>query len=331
MSEIHNGYQDRAELKQGDWEARKRTVRHAIAMLVLALFMMAPSETKAETCSANMSNMNFGNINVVAGTAVDTAATLTVTCSGFSGANTVCVNFGVGQSGDATSRTMVGPAGATVRYDLYTDAARTDVWGSWVTGYRSPGIEVSAGNGTFNYPVYGRFFASQQSAAWGAYSSTFTVDPVVEYKNAGGNCPKPGSSQTSSSFTVSAYVLPSCKVSASNMNFGSSGIIAANVDATATLTLTCSNGAPYTVSLSNGNTGTSPILRKMVNGANSITYGLYRDAARSAQWGSTIGTNTASGTGNGSLQTMTVYGRVQPQNTPAPGTYTDTIVVTITY
>jgi spore coat protein U-like protein len=62
-----------------------------------------------------------------------------------------------------------------------------------------------------------------------------------------------------------------------------------------------------------------------------VTYGLYRDAARSLAWGATTGVNTASGTGTGTTQTLTVYGRVAPQTTPKAGTYTDTIVATVTY
>jgi spore coat protein U-like protein len=38
------------------------------------------------------------------------------------------------------------------------------------------------------------------------------------------------------------------------------------------------------------------------------------------------------GTGTGATQpAVTVYGRVPPQTTPAIGTYTDTVVVTVTY
>jgi spore coat protein U-like protein len=48
-------------------------------------------------------------------------------------------------------------------------------------------------------------------------------------------------------------------------------------------------------------------------------------------WGSTVGTNTESGTGTGSTQSLTVYGRVASQTTPNPGTYSDTIVVTVAY
>jgi spore coat protein U-like protein len=37
------------------------------------------------------------------------------------------------------------------------------------------------------------------------------------------------------------------------------------------------------------------------------------------------------GTGSGLPQTFTVYGRVPTQNTPAPGSYSDTVVLTISY
>jgi spore coat protein U-like protein len=69
----------------------------------------------------------------------------------------------------------------------------------------------------------------------------------------------------------------------------------------------------------------------MTQGTAFVLYGLYRDAARSQAFGNTIGTNTAAGTGTGLSQTLTVYGRVAPQATPAPGTYADTITATLTY
>jgi spore coat protein U-like protein len=38
-----------------------------------------------------------------------------------------------------------------------------------------------------------------------------------------------------------------------------------------------------------------------------------------------------SGTGSGSGQALTVYGRVGSQTTPSPGAYSDSVVVTVTY
>ena len=41
--------------------------------------------------------------------------------------------------------------------------------------------------------------------------------------------------------------------------------------------------------------------------------------------------NTMAGTGSGLAQIFSVYGRVPAQNTPSPGTYSDTVVLTISY
>jgi spore coat protein U-like protein len=69
----------------------------------------------------------------------------------------------------------------------------------------------------------------------------------------------------------------------------------------------------------------------MIKAAEFVISGLYRDAARSLPFGNTIGTNTLSGVGSDQTQSVPVYGRVPPQTTPTPGTYTDTVVATITY
>jgi spore coat protein U-like protein len=66
-------------------------------------------------------------------------------------------------------------------------------------------------------------------------------------------------------------------------------------------------------------------------GTEVINYSLYSDSGRTTNWGNTVGTDTVAATGNGSAQAYTVYGRIPPQTTPAPGTYTDTITVTVTY
>jgi spore coat protein U-like protein len=134
-------------------------------------------------------------------------------------------------------------------------------------------------------------------------------------------------------FNVQMTIAASCIInSASTLNFGSSGVIAANVDQTSTLQVQCTNTTPYTISLDAGTgTGATVAARKMTNGANTITYSLYSDAGRTTVWGNTIGTNTVAGTGNGASQPYTVYGRVPPQTTPAAALYTDTITVTVTY
>jgi len=301
---------------------------------VAVLLSAVTAGAQAQTCTVSMPAMAFGNVNVLAGAAVDTTATLTVTCSGGTGGGQrICISIGAGSANDATSRQMTGPSSNKARFDLYSNAGRTTLWGSWQTGYDTAGVQLDvAKNSTTNVTVYGRFFASQQTLLAGSYSSTFTANPFIQYANKGGaSCPTGGFS-ASTSTSATATVLSSCNVSATTVNFGSQGILSSNKDAQGTLTVQCSSTLPYTVSLDGGSSSaTDPTLRKMTFSGSNITYGLYQDAARSLPWGNTVGVNTTSGTGTGLSQAQTVYGRVAAQTTPKPGTYSDSIVVTVGY
>jgi spore coat protein U-like protein len=131
---------------------------------------------------------------------------------------------------------------------------------------------------------------------------------------------------------VTATVSSNCTIGATAISFGSQGILSSNKDAQGTLSVQCTTNLPYAVSLDGGTSGaTNPTQRKMTFSTSNVIYGIYQDAARSLPWGSTSGVNTVSGTGTGLTQTLTVYGRVAPQTTPSPGTYSDTIVATVTY
>jgi spore coat protein U-like protein len=135
-------------------------------------------------------------------------------------------------------------------------------------------------------------------------------------------------------FNVQIIIASECKVqSTATLNFGSDGVLDANNDATTTLGIQCTQNTAYTVGLSAGvGSGATVAARKMTgSGVPTVTYSLYRDAGRTLVWGTTIGTDTVAGTGNGAVQSVTVYGRVPPQTTPPPDTYVDTITATVTY
>jgi len=320
-----------------------RRIRLQLAPLLgaflLALWfggIVAPDDAKAGAvvCSITSSNLAFGTVDVLPGTAMDATATMTVACVGGGGnGHRLCVSFGSGANFSGTQRQLSGPSGAVLNYQLYKDAARTTIWGSYQTGFAGTGLQLDVAQGaTTNITVYARIAASQQSATVGSYSTSFAAEPFLHYDDLPtGNCPM-GVHSDSASMTVTATVIPTCTVSASNMSFPASTLITANVDATSTISPRCNNGVPYTVSLGGGNSGaTNPALRKMSKGAEQITYGLYRDASRSLPWGSTVGTNTVGGTATGSTQTIPVYGRVPPQTTGSPGSYSDSIVVSVDY
>lgn len=132
----------------------------------------------------------------------------------------------------------------------------------------------------------------------------------------------------SSSFDVTVQVASTCSISASNLTF--SGITTgttSNTDATSSITVNCSTGTPYTIALGNGNNYSGG--RRMTNGTTNINYYLYSDSGRSTQW-NTI--TTQAGTGSGSDQSYTVYGRIPSgQSVLYTGAYTDTVIATVTY
>ena len=133
---------------------------------------------------------------------------------------------------------------------------------------------------------------------------------------------------------VQVTITATCLInSASTLNFGNSiGVLSANVDQQSAIQITCTNSTPYTIGLNAGaGTGATVATRKLTSGANTVNYTLYSNSGRTTVWGNTISTDTVAGTGNGSAQNYTVYGRIPAQTTPAPGSYTDTITVTVTY
>jgi spore coat protein U-like protein len=139
-------------------------------------------------------------------------------------------------------------------------------------------------------------------------------------------------------FQVQATIVSSCQVTGTTLNFGNTiDALAAAVplDATSTLTVTCSNTTPYTVALNAGvNAGGASNFstRKMKSGSNTLGYQLYTDTGRSTVWGDgTASSSTSAGTGTGSAQTLTIYGRLPSLANAVPGAYTDTVTVTVTY
>ncbi len=147
--------------------------------------------------------------------------------------------------------------------------------------------------------------------------------------------PGAASAQTSTSqLKVTLSVQSECKLtSTSDLAFGTTGVIQAAISATGTIGVQCTNTTPYNIGLNAGSgTGATVAARKMTSGSGStILYDIYRDSARTLVWGDTVASNTLAGTGTGAVQTLTVYGRVPIQNTPAAGTYSDTVTVTVTY
>ena len=145
--------------------------------------------------------------------------------------------------------------------------------------------------------------------------------------------------QQTANLSVTATVSANCTIATGAVAFGTYDPISthalANLDGTGSVSVTCTSGAATTVTLGQGanagggSTDAAPV-RRMNAGSNYLSSSLFSDAGRSTVWGNTAGTGVAH-TGTGATTAITVYGRVgSGQNVPA-GSYSDTVVATVTF
>jgi spore coat protein U-like protein len=318
--------------------------RWAIAAALCLGLTVAADPASAQSCNFTVSSLDFGSINLAANTPFTITSTYSASCSGTPNTTVrTCPNVDVGSGGSTTgSPRFLLNGGSQLGFNLYQDSAHSSVWGSNLWGfagsYPSPTIDVAldgSGSGIASQTVFGQISAGQPTLPAGLYASSFAgIQTSIAYAySTVGTCATIGTTHaTTAPFTVTATNATNCSVSASTVNFGSAGVLGAALDATGTVTITCTNAAPYTVALDGGLSGaTNPAQRKLSQAAATITYGLYQDPGRATPWGNSVGVNTMAATGSGLPQTLTVYGRVPAQNTPAPGSYSDTVVLTISY
>jgi spore coat protein U-like protein len=135
---------------------------------------------------------------------------------------------------------------------------------------------------------------------------------------------------STAAFAVTVTVQASCQITATALGFTT--YTGALDVATSAVTLICTDTTTYNVGLSAGSTpGATVGTRQMASGPSRLAYALYSDAGRTVNWGNTVGTDTVAGTGNGNSQVLTVYGRVAAGQLVKPGTYSDTVIATVTY
>jgi spore coat protein U-like protein len=314
----------------------------------------------ALSCSFAMTDLDFGDIDPTLNQNIDTTGTLTISCNGIGTTQQiricahVCQGSG-GMNGSASIRNML--SGSTqLQFNIYRNDISTGVWGARGTpgnflcgsGWGSLSLNHaitsppdSLGNYNATVTAYGRVFAGQTTLPAGTYTSTFTGTTqgpnraaAVYQIFASQNCGSITSNPTNFPFTATATVVPTCRVSATDLDFGTQTLLSDDVDATSTVSVTCTSGQSYALSLNEG-TGsggtTTTRLMTHTSSAETVPYQMYSDAARTQNWGNSA-TNDVEGTGTGSAIGHTVYGRVPAQATaPDAGSYIDTVTVTVTY
>jgi spore coat protein U-like protein len=331
--------------------ARGRARRLPGGLLALAgLLVLLAGPARAQSCFVNgAAGLDFGAVTAAANT--DAQSSLNFQCqSGNRGTShnfRLCVFVGAGLPAGIAPRRMTNFNGALMDYDLYSDPARTLLIGPQGGNFPLYSLVVSV-PGSFSsvagaVPLYGRVPAGQSLPAVFPYLS-LPAGSVLRYSYGIANSVPsaedcrdgvPGLQGGTGSVPFSwsgvrATFDNACRVVvATDLDFGSAGLLAGNRDQTSTIQLQCPSGTAWRVGLDNG-VNALGTTRRMASGGSRIAYELYRNAARTQRWGSAADSDV-DGTGNNAVQALTVYGRVPAQAAPAPGSYADTVTVTLTY
>jgi len=146
-------------------------------------------------------------------------------------------------------------------------------------------------------------------------------------------------SSVDANLDVSADVSANCSISTAPLAFGAYDPAitnaAAPLDGTGTVTVTCTNGAAVSITLDQGanpealSSDDTP-LRQMTDGTQFLAYSLYQDSGHLTVWGNSL-TSDLGHNGDGAANDLTVYGRIPAGQNVAAGSFTDTVLATVTF
>lgn len=292
----------------------------ATLLAISALFAPGSAEAAISNCSVSSSGITFPAYNTVTKAQVDSTGTISVTCTGSGLEDNLSLNLTGGDSGSCSPRRMRNGTNL-LGYQIFQEASRVS---NFCDGASRLNISIDFGSTTNTltrtYTMYGRVSGSQ-TPVWGSYS-----DQLSLALKRGGNTLANGT------VAVNGSVSPTCSVSAGTMSFGTYSAASASLGS-ASVSVNCSNGAPYDISLGGGQNLNGTTRRMARSGGGSfLSYQLFSNSLRTLAWGdgTALGARV-NGTGSGNAQSRTVYGRIPAGQSVTPGSYSDSVVVTVNY
>lgn len=152
-----------------------RFKRPIIAVLAIACGSL-PSAAMAVACSVSTLPANFGVYNPLLSDPLSTTGTINIACTCTIAVDCVAFSYRIemsaGQSGNTAAREMRAGSGR-LRYNLYSDAGYSSVWGTGSAGYSMLYLVTLFGSRQ-TATVYARVPAGQVVPA-GSYTDSPTV------------------------------------------------------------------------------------------------------------------------------------------------------------
>lgn len=316
------------------------------ALLMLPFAMIQVQQAQAQSCYVSGAfGMNFGAVTSNGRTAI---SSVSYTCApDYSGRNRTfyyqaCIYIGPGDwSAGQPTRRMSNYNGDYLNYDLFSDPAQSLLIGEpgstpvyQVLTAVQPGVQQVT-----QATVHGWVYPNQTVPAF-AHFQEQGLQGLVRYRFSSSAFPQSedcssggdgGGNASFSSSGVLAFFENSCRVAATDMNFGLINPPQNAVHETSSIRIQCMPNTPWRVGLDNG-LHFDGSTRRMAGADGFVKYQLYLDEGRTKIWGN-AGTNMAGGVtdGSGNIPSLTVYGKVPPQPDLKSGSYSDTIIITVYY
>ncbi len=292
-----------------------RTMVRAVALAAILFVLGSAPAYATYTCTLSSTGISFG---MFTGSQVAISGTINMHCTG-SGTSNFNVKLSTG-SGSFAARVMKNGTN-TLSYNLYMDSAHSQILGDGTGSTVFFSGKITASPSDFTLTMFG-LIPAQALPVSGSYMDTVVATLTC---TSGGTC------TTTTNVPITAAVQPVCTISATNLNFGAYSL--AQLDGQSQIQLSCASGASWNVGLNAGTDAGATVSTRRMTGPSpfKLGYSLFSNAGRTVNWGNTVGTDTVSGTGTGTTQSLNVFGRIPASQTVGPGSYRDTIVVTITF
>lgn len=156
--------------------------RRSLTALLAGMTMLATLAAQAQvSCALQLPPVSFGSVDLIGSLPADrTLGSIAVQC-GNSGASEatllIDIRVGTGVSGSDSERRMTGPGGATLAYNLFRDAARTQPWRA--SGNPAAALRVPANaSATLHQTVFGRVYGPRDAPP-GVYTDVLLT--IVEF------------------------------------------------------------------------------------------------------------------------------------------------------
>jgi spore coat protein U-like protein len=155
----------------GTMKTRLAAMLRVLCGAIIVLLCAACADA-APSCSISATGVSFSTYDVFSAVANDSTGSVTFNCTG--SAHNIVITLSKGSNSTFNPRTMTGPASETLNYNLYSDAARTAIWGDGTVGTTTYANANPPNGAPVVVTIYGRIPAGQDVRT-GSYSDTVTA------------------------------------------------------------------------------------------------------------------------------------------------------------